>query len=229
MLSTLRVYDIIAAALRRCNAFAYGEPIDPDLARSAIFQLNVARAASAGTYLNYRYFDEVYTAEASTKCVTLGTGGNIAARPAKIDAAYAILGQVNQPLDLKTLEEFRALPYTEAYSLPFAAYLETGFPLAKLWLYPGLQIGYALRVVGLAYPADYNNIDETFADPPELVDYFTKRTAAQMAAELGKESGMLEAAADQAEAPIRQANFAARAKSLERHDGRVDFLSGRRR
>lgn len=229
MLSTLRVYDIIAAALRRCNAFAYGEPIDPDLARSAIFQLNAVRAATAGTYANYRYFDEAFTPSTSTKVVTLGAGGDIAVRPAKIEAAYVIMGQVNQQIGLKTLEEYRALPYVEVYSLPFDAYLETGFPLTKLWLYPGLQTGYSLRVVGLAYPADYNNIDDTLTDPPDMVDYFTKRTAAQMAMELGKESGMLEAAADQAEALIRQANFAARAKSLERHDGRVDFLSGRRR
>lgn len=229
MLSTLRVYDIIAAALRRCNAFAYGEPIDPDLARSAIFQLNVIRAASAGTYLNYRYFDEVYTAEVSTKCVTLGTGGNIAARPAKIDAAYTIMGQVNTQIGLKTLEEYRALPYVDVYSLPFDAYLETGFPQVKLWLYPGLQIGYGLRVVGMAYPADYDNIEATLTDPPELVDYFIKRTAAQMASELGKDPSFLMAEADAAEAIVKHANFAARAQGVQHHDSRVDFLSGRRR
>ena len=47
MISTSRVYDIVAQALQRCGAFAYGEQIDADLARTAILQLNILRASAA--------------------------------------------------------------------------------------------------------------------------------------------------------------------------------------
>lgn len=213
MISTSRVYDIITQALQRCNAVAYGEQLDADLARTAIFQLNILRAAAAKSYANFRYFDTTYTATVGTKSVTLGPGGNFPIRPAKIDTVTAILGAVQVPLPLGTLEDYRALPFTEVIALPSGAYLETGFDTTTLWLFPGLGQGYTLRVTGFSYPPDYESIDDVLADPPEFVDWFIKALSVQLAPGLGDQAERHMGAAAEARARLDRAGFAERLSS----------------
>ena len=211
MISTSRVYDIVAQALQRCGAFAYGEQIDADLARTAILQLNILRASAAQSYSNWHRFDETYTATAGVDSVTLGPGGDFVARPSKIDAVYAIMGNTNSQLSVGTLEEYRGIPLVGFSSLPTAAYIETGFAQMKLWLYPGLGEGYGLRVVGLAYPADYDNIDDTLADPPEYLDWLIKATAEQVAPLIGDNPDRHSGAAQEAKDKLDRMGFATRA------------------
>lgn len=230
MISSLRVYDIVAQALQRCNALAYGEQIDADLARTAIMQINVLRATAANSYGNVRYFDETFFAPAGpgVKSVTLGPGGDIAVRPSKIDTCVAIMGQVQRSLYVGSLEEYRARPFVDVVALPSEAYIETGYPLSKLWLYPGLGAGYGLRVTGFAYPADYEAIDDLYADPPEYMDWLIKATAARLAPMLGDDAGRHAGEAQLAKDALDRVGLANRMQSMS-HGGGFNFLTGRRR
>ena len=226
MISTMRVYDIIAPAIQRCGAFSYGEQIDPDLARTAISQLNIMRAAASQGYANYRYFDTTFTPLVAVKSVTLGPGGDFTERPAKIDSVTAIMGQVNRPLNLGTLEQYRSLTFVDVASVPSDAYLETGYPLTTLWLYPGLQLGYSLRVTGMAYQPDYENIDDTFADPPEYMDWFIKGVAAQIAPMLGGSAASHAGEAQLAKDALDRAGFATRCQTMTTGRRHPSFLAG---
>jgi len=227
MISSLRVYDIVFPALQMCDAVAYGEPLDPDLAKTAIQQLNLMRATDALGFVGYNYFDATIAPNSSTSYITLGTGGDIPSRPAKIEQVTAIIGGLtNILLPLQPLEQYRSLPYVAVYSVPKAVYLETGFPLTKLWFYPGIQAGYSVRVTGLAYPTDYENITDTVADPPEYVDYYISALAVRMAPMLGKPADGLIQRAHSAKKKIKAAGFSNRAQQLSPRGVGFSFLAG---
>lgn len=228
MISNLRVYDIVSQALQLCGAFAYGEQIDADLARSAIMQLNMIRADWALTFMGWKRYDETFVATTEPKLsVTMGAGGDIAAIPASISSVVVTMGpNINRVVPLRNLDEYRKVAYPQIYSLPSAAYQEPGYPLFTLWIYPGIQIGYGIRVVGQATPTDYENIGDTIEEPAAYLQAMISELALQMAPMLGKDPQPLLGRASAAKKHLKRANFAARIGTIAPNGNGFNVLAG---
>jgi hypothetical protein len=227
MISSLRVYDIVSQALQLCGAFAYGEQIDPDLARTAITQLNLIRAEWALTFMGWKRFDEAFVATTATRSVTMGDGGDIASMPASISSVTISMGpNINRPVPLRSLDEYRNITYPEIYAVPTAAYQEPGYPLFTLWLYPGLQAGYGVRIVGQAVPTDYENIGDTIEEPAAFVQAMISELALQMAPMLGKPVDGLLGRASAAKKHLKRANFAAQMGTISPNAAPFNWQAG---
>lgn len=172
MISTLTAYDLLYNALQICGVISYGESIDPAIAKTALQMLNAVRAEWSGKYINYKKYDKTYTTSANTSVVTLGSSltvsGNILERPAQIDEVIVTFGTNNYKIPVKSYEEYRQLTITNIFSLPAAAYIDTEYPIQNVYLFPGLGLGYSIRVMGLSYLPEYENVVDPYIDPPEL-------------------------------------------------------------
>jgi hypothetical protein len=74
---------------------------------------------------------------------------------------------VNYPLVIEPYARYRLMPLTNVVALPQKAYVDNSFPIQNIWFYPGLSTGWSIRVVGVKYLNEYEDLSETFADPPE--------------------------------------------------------------
>ena len=133
MLSNLTAYDLLYNALQLCGVIAYGESIDPAIAKTGLQMLNAIRAEWSGKYINYKKYDKTYTTSANTPVVTLGSSltvsGNILERPAQIDEVIVTFGTNNYKIPVKSYEEYRQLTITNIFSLPAAAYIDTEYQI----------------------------------------------------------------------------------------------------
>ena len=189
MLSNLTAYDLLYNSLQICGVIAYGESIDPAIAKTGLQMLNAIRAEWSGKYINYKKYDKTYTTSANTPVVTLGSSltvsGNILERPSQIDEVIVTFGTNNYKIPVKSYEEYRQLTITNIFSLPAAAYIDTEFPIQNVYLFPGLGLGYSIRVMGLAYLTEYENIVDPFIDPPEMFQCLIYALALKMAPMFG--------------------------------------------
>ena len=172
MISNSTAYDIIYNALQICGVISYGEAIEPAIAKTALQMLNAIRGEWSGKYINYRVYDQTYTPTSGTYSITMGTSvglsGNILTRAAEINEVIVSIGTLNYQIPVKSYAEYRQRTFTQVLSLPGAAYLDTNYPIQTLYFYPGLAVGYSVRVLGLAYLAEYENVSDVYVDPPEL-------------------------------------------------------------
>lgn len=176
MISTLTVYDIIYNALQVCGVISYGESIDSAINKTALQLLNGIRAEWSGKYINYKRFDQVFTAPTNQYSVSLGhsltVSGDILERPQSIEQVTVIFGTNNYEIPIKSVEEYRQLTITNIFSLPSGAYLDNEYPIQNIYLFPGLAVGYKIRVMGRAYLTEYEHSSDTYIDPPELFQCF---------------------------------------------------------
>ena len=76
----------------------------------------------------------------------------------------------NWAIPIFPFDAYRALPIQHVYASPTAAYIDNEFPLTNIYFAPGLASGWSVRILGTAYLGEYENVGDTFADPPEYFD-----------------------------------------------------------
>ena len=193
MINGLTVLDILKNALQITGTIAYGEQVDPDLARTALITLNGLRAEWSGTLINNNKYDVLFTAPTSTQFITLGTNpnngtpivGDIPIRPGTITDIIVKFGTVNLPLKIRAYEEYRELPIQTINAIPQYAYVDNNYPLQNIYFYPGLSAGQGVRVLGKEYLKEYENIGDTYVDLPELFNPLVLHLAMRMGSILG--------------------------------------------
>lgn len=227
MISNSTAYDIIYNALQTIGVISYGESIDPAINKTALQMLNALRAEWSGRYINYKKYDQTYTVSASTPVITLGstltTSGNILTRPAMIDNVVVSFGTVNYEIPVKSYEEYRQLTITNVYSLPAAAYIDTEYPIQNVYFFPGIAAGYSVRIMGLAYLTEYENISDFYIDPPELFQCLIFALALKLAPMFGTDPntiGTVYPMLQSALKGIKATNFKARMKTAKNDLGR---------
>ena len=208
MLDTLKAYNIIEDALQNAGGASFGESIDPNLAARALRELNSIRRQWSIGGMGYKRYDQTYQIAANTKSITVGTGGNITTRPALLSECTIIYGANNFKRPILTLDEYRAIPFVDVYSIPTAVFWQDDYPLAQLWAYPGFATGYSVRIVGQAYLADYENVADTIKDPPEYYQAAVSVLALKMAQLLGFPTDGLIQIAHSAQKSIKAHNAA---------------------
>lgn len=238
MISSKRAYDIVYLALREIGVVSLGDSIAPDVAQEALLVLNTIRAGYGLTQKNNEQYDQVYTATESKLVITLGTDGitpgDIPLRPARIQQVIAMnptANGLNITLNLAGFAEYRQIPVPNIAAIPDTAYLDTGYPYQKIWLYPGLTSGWSLRVVGLASMAEYELLDDPIVDPPEYFAPMYLDLALRLAPKYGVDlPPSVYAQYQSAIAPIKRLNFVTRMQQvpngLRAGGGGVNFFSG---
>lgn len=237
MISNLTAYDILVNSLQICGVIAYGESIDPSISKTALQILNGIRAEWSGKYINYKKYDQFYTTSANTLSVTLGhsstVSGNILERPCQIDEVIITFGTNNYQIPVKSYEEYRQLTITNIFSLPAAAYIDTEYPIQNVYLFPGLGLGYSIRIMGLAYLADYENVSDAYIDPPEMFQCLIYALALKLAPMFGTDPNSMinvQQMLSSALKPLKSNNFKSRmhrAKNdLTNASGAFNLLAG---
>lgn len=185
MISNLTAYDIIYNALQICGVISYGEAIEPAIAKTALQMLNAIKSEWSGKYINYKVYDQTYTPTSGTYSITMGVSGNIPVRAAEINEVIVSIGALNYQIPVKSYDEYRQRTFTQVLSLPGVAYLDTNYPIQTLYFYPGLAFGYSVRVLGLAYLTEYENVSDLFIDPPEMFQCLIYALALKLAPMFG--------------------------------------------
>jgi hypothetical protein len=175
MIASKTVYDLLFSSLRRVGIVALGDTVDDDVIQEALLELNALRAEWSINTRNYKQYDEVYTATENKQFVTLGTSdiiaGDFPVRPNSIDQVTIISGQpgagINYPVTIFAYEMYSQLAIQNIFSIPTNAYVDSNFPLQRIYLYPGITAGYSIRVQGLSYMTEYEQPSDSFLDPQE--------------------------------------------------------------
>lgn len=192
MLETRRAYDLVFLALRELGIVSLGDTVDPAIAQEALLVLNSIRAEYSLSNKNQVLFDRVFTPVTNMASIRLGTGGDIDVRPAQIQQVTISNGNppatINIRLPILPYTEYRALPLTNVFSIPGAAYIDNQFPIQMLWLYPGIVPGWSLRVIGMAYQTEYEHLDDSLVDPPQWFSALYLSLALRLAPKYGQET-----------------------------------------
>ena len=175
MIGTETAYDLLYSSLRRVGVVALGDTVDPAVAQEALLELNAIRQEWSLNNKNYTIYDQFFTATSPMFNLTLGTSGagpgNIPTRPTNIDQVTVISGTpglgINYPVEILSYEAYQREPIQNIAAIPTKAYIDTSFPIQNVWLLPGLQEGWSIRIMGAAYMTEYETVSDQFMDPPE--------------------------------------------------------------
>jgi hypothetical protein len=177
MIASRTIYDLVALALRQCGIISLGDSIADPVAQEALLTLNTIRAEWSINTKNYKIFDETYLSTGNAQSITLGTDpingpGDIAVRPQSIDQVVVISGapgtSVNYRIDIEPYENYTALARQNVFAIPQKAFIDNSYPVQNIWFYPGLTAGWTVRVQGMSYMTDYENLTDPYIDPPEF-------------------------------------------------------------
>lgn len=184
----IKVNDILVQAANEIGIASAGNELGPDDAPVLLFSLNAIRNKWALELQNNRLFDKTYQAVTITDVVTMGEGGNITERPAVIDQITIVQGALNWPIPILTLEEYRTISVPATGGIPCGAYVDTEL-LQSVHLFPTMQPGWSIRVVGKAYPIQYTNIANNCVDLPEMHNALVLNVAVDCASKFGQAAG----------------------------------------
>lgn len=238
MLATRTAYDLVRLALREIGVVSLGDTIADDVAQEALLVLNSIRAEYSLTTRTNTVFDETFYPSGPVMNITMGTDGvtpgDIATRPAKVTQVTLYTGPtgVARTLPIKPYEQFRQQAMQTLVAVPEYAYIDTEYPYRHIWFYPGLQPAWGVRVMGFAYMAEYESLQDPLVDPPEYFSIMYLSLALRMAPKYGVDlpDGVL-AQVKSALKVARNQVFAARLKTgangLKTPSGSsVNFFSG---
>lgn len=190
MIAGTRIYDLLFLALREAGVVSLGDTVDAAISQEALLILNSIRARNSLGNKGYNIFDQTFTLPENRSNITLGTGGDITTRPARINQVTVISGVpglgVNYQLQILPYERYQALPITNVVAIPSACYIDTAFPLQHVWFYPGVATGWSVRVMGANYIAEYEAVSDPFADPPEWFEPLYLELAVQLVPKYGQ-------------------------------------------
>lgn len=238
MLESKTAYDLVSLALREIGVIALGDSVPDNVMQESLIVLNSLRAEYSLTVKNNEVYDETFYPTVGTMSVSLGsdgvTPGDIPTRPAKVTQVILMNGVngVNIPLSVKPYEQFRTQSLQNLVAVPNTAYIDTEYPYRHVWLYPGLNVGWGIRVMGLKYMTEYESLQDPYFDPPEYFSIMYLSLALRMAPKYGVElpDGVL-AQCKSALKAVRNNNLATRLKTgangLKTPAGSsVNFFSG---
>jgi hypothetical protein len=139
--------DLLTASLRLINAVAPGESIEAQEATDGLASMNrmLSSWSIEGLVINAVTAESPLTLTPGDATVTLGSGGDITARPVEIVRAVIRSGTTDYPLSLLTATEYADLSQKSLQSnYPVALYDDGGYPLRTLTLYPVPSAAYSL-------------------------------------------------------------------------------------
>jgi hypothetical protein len=180
--------DTIKRALRLIGALDAGA--DPDAAELAdgLVALNGMTASlSAGRNAIHAPVTVTHSLTSGTAAYTIGSTGDIdTARPNKILAAWVRISGLDYPLSIEPLENYAARPVKTTGAIPESLYLEMGYPLATITLYPVPTEGDLHLKLWAPLPT-YTAAGDDLALPGEYAEALAYNLAGRLAPEYGRE------------------------------------------
>lgn len=191
MIAQSTVNDLVFQALRTANIVSLKDPVPDSIFEEALLILNAIRAGLGLNTKNYVIYDQTTTIATAPgqPNIVLGPGGDITTRPASVTQVVITLGGipggVNIAIPIKPYELYRTQPVTQVFSVPQECYIDTSYPGQNIWFFPGIALGYSVRVQGTAYMTDYENISDVYMDPPEYWEPLSNLLATRLAPKYG--------------------------------------------
>jgi hypothetical protein len=181
--------DVIKRALRLIGAIDAGaDPTSTEMA-DALSALNGMTAGwSAGRNAIFAPTTKTHTLTAGTASYTIGAGATIdTPRPNKVLAAFVRSGNIDYPLRAEALLDYAGRGLKTTGGIPEKLYLETGFPLATIYLYPAPAAAYELHLSLWSPLPTYSAPGDDLALPGEYQEAVAYNLAGRLAPEFGRE------------------------------------------
>lgn len=169
--------DLINDAFRNAGVLGVGQTLSAEDINYGFRQLNrFLSQLQRKRWTVWHLVDTGFNANGS-QFYTVGSGGNfnISPRPDRIEAAYFIQNvqspnlPVSYPLDLlQAYEDYAAIALKTLQSWPQAAFYDSAYPTAKLYVWPIPTSGqYTIHILTKEILNQFTNLSDTVNLPPE--------------------------------------------------------------
>lgn len=163
----IKISQIIDMAASRIGLINSGEALSP---ADSTLMLNLLKFTL--DEMSIRFFGAIaYEKQIVGKSLitigtdSLGVSGDIAERPASIDAITVTVGNINYSQSIKSYSDFLKIPMTNVNAIPNCVYLREDFPFIELNFYPGFGVTGLVTIFGKSY---MTSEDLSFSDYLEL-------------------------------------------------------------
>jgi hypothetical protein len=179
------VLDLIKGALRPLNAFTGNTELTDAEAADALQACNwmLESWANEGATL-YHVTRETHALTAGMQPHTWGDGGVITSpRPIRLLAVTVNVSGVDYPVEILGYDDWEAIRLKSLQTpWPVYCYLESDYPLAKLWLWP-VPSGNSLNTVSEKQLTAFGGLHDTVSLPPGYADAIRYNLAVRLAPE----------------------------------------------
>lgn len=177
--------EVIDSALRLIGVMGVGETTPAAESQHGLTALNelLASFSAAGIVFGRQQLTSSITVGQGS--VTFGTGGNVTTRIQGLRFVGVTLNGVDYQIRRIGIHEYEDFANKTVQGLPEYAYLDNGYPLSTLYLYPRPDQTMTLFIDALT-PINLATLTTTINVPPEMVRAVRYHLAIDLATEYGR-------------------------------------------
>jgi hypothetical protein len=194
----MTVRDLIKGSLRLIKVLAAGEVPKAEEQTEAFEALNsMINTWSAEGLMIFKVTPEEFTLTANDGSYTLGASGGdfTTSRPSEIIRASLKSGNSEYPVSIINTQEYADIPdKTSTSTIPQKLYIDGGYPLLTLKLWPVPSAANTLVLYSLKPLTAFSSVNDTVSLPPGFEEALKFNLAKRLAIEYG---AALSAEADQ--------------------------------
>lgn len=169
---TQYVSDLIRLAMMQIGIVGQGQSASGQDVTDCFHLLNMMLGEWSAQRLSVLHdMDVTFTADGS-QSYTMGPGGKIDCQwPARLEAAYARLNNIDTPIQIvRAHEDYDRISLKTLGTLPQYAFLDTSYPLANLYLWPVPTSAYQITLTIMAQLQQFNTPNEPINLPPHYLN-----------------------------------------------------------
>lgn len=157
--------DLIDSSIRLLGAIDQeGTPTTNQRSQGLDVLNAIIDSLHADQLANYQVTDESVSITSASSTWQLTTGTIPTARPTKILAARLVVGTIETPLYVKTLEEFRRIPDPSLAGLPMCVAYDPSYPAGVFYVHP--VVSSTLKITSLKPWTQYASVSSSLGLPP---------------------------------------------------------------
>lgn len=203
--------QLITRALRSINVLGATEAPTADMASDGLSTMNDMLATWANeTLMVYQIVLENFSLVAGQSDYTIGIGGNFNTdRPTSFNSAYIRWNSLDYPLAIVTVDQYDSIPLkTSPNQIPYAMYVDSGFPLTTIKLFPTPNDATAQIFIESRKPfTAFTSLTTQVNLPPGYDRAIYKNLAMDLAPEYGGGSPELMQQASSSKKWLKRTNF----------------------
>lgn len=185
----MKVRDMIYSVMRLAGALASGEAPPASEAQDALKSANsMLGLFSLDGLLISKVTIEEFNLIPGKQSYTIGVGGEFnTSRPMQILNAGLVDQSIEQPIEILNHQQWAGITSKNIESsVPTKLYLETSFPLARIFLWPAPSTVSKLKLYSLKPLDSFASLDEEIVLPPGYEELIRYNLYLRLAPEYGK-------------------------------------------
>jgi hypothetical protein len=204
--------DIIKRSFRSINVIGGSEDLTADMAQTGLDLLNaMLESWSNESLIVYQSTLLNFPLVAGQSNYTIGTGGNFnTTRPTTIDSGYIRWNTIDYPLSLINTDQYDGIPLkTSPNQISYALYVDAGFPLTTLKLFPTPNDATAQIFLEAKVPfMGFTSLTDPINMPPGYERALDRNLAIEIAPQYGVEPKLIiKMMASNAKKWLKRTNF----------------------